>query len=454
MGSFLTEIKQKRTIEELVEYIKSVYENDTSSYLPALISEGSFIGTEESDFYLKVVLKHKALDINKTWLKGNLQFYLNQDEDIYNSLDLYKIFVHNLIVYRNFKETSVYEINPNLTSNENYSELGVKDLKYVDAIYISGMQQNEVQNVIQYEKKGSDEYLKVSKKFLADYVVHEDSEWTTVYELVIEFEYRNKTNTFEQLDYQNNESAFIDVSTSSGDIMILGSIKVPFIKENRKERAIKVIDLNNHILRNHNPKNYNGDTDEGFVVFSKEAYEALMESYYFYGIEIIDRQDITKSILVDYFPDKIVFFEAEYNKLPDKIKDKIDIYNQKVLYDLNDIISKAMFEMQLNASWGWEKYLEPDKLLASLFRERYFNISTDRNLSFTYPNDLVEFGEFINMIEEISKIRLDRFNQQSAEVIALTKIRDKAYIDELTNASIINLYLKYCYAVNKELREE
>lgn len=258
-----------------------------------------------------------------------------------------------------------------MTSNENYSELGVKDLKYVDAIYISGMQQNEVQNVIQYEKKGSDEQLKVRKKLLADYVVHEDSEWNTVYELVVEFEYRNKTNTFEQLDYQNNESAFINISISSGDVMILGSIKVPFKKEHRKERAIKVIDLNNHNLRNHNPKNYNGDTDEGFVVFSKEAYETLMQSYYFYGIEIIDRQDITKSILVDYFPDKI--------------KDKIDIYNQKNLYDLNEIISKAMFEMQLNASWGWEKYLEPDKLLASLFKERYFNISTDRNLSFTYP---------------------------------------------------------------------
>lgn len=66
----------------------------------------------------------------------------------------------------------------------------------------------------------------------------------------------------------------------------------------------------------------------------------------------------------------------------------------------------------------------------------------------------MEFSEFINVIEEISKIRLDRFNQQTAEVIALTKIRDKANIDELSNSSIINLYLKYCYAVNKELREE
>jgi len=383
------------------------------------------------------------------------QFYLNHDENIYDSLDLYKIFVHNLIVYRNFKETSVYEINPNLTSNENYSELGVKDLKYVDAIYVSGMQQNEVQNIIQYKKSGSDEYLNVNKKFLADYVVHEDSEWHTVYELVAEFEYRNKTNTLEQLDYSNSSNAFVEVSKSSdGNIMILGSVKVPFKKEKRKERDIKVIDLKQHVLRNHNPNNYNGDTDEGFVVFSKEAYEVLAINYYFYGIEIIDKQDTTKSILVDYFPDKIVFFEAEYNKLPDNIKDRIDTYNPKILYNFDEIISKAMFEMQLNASWGWEKYLEPDKLLASLFRERYFSISIDHNLSFAYPTDLEEFGEFINKIEEISNVRLNRFNQQSDEVKAIAKIRDKTYFDEVTNSTIISLYLKYCYAVNKELRKE
>lgn len=121
-------------------------------------------------------------------------------------------------------------------------------------------------------------------------MIYEGQQWDSAYELVAEFEYRNKNHLPLTESYVNSSSGVIDYYHSDKQGLYLrGSIKVPFKYSKSSVRSIKVIDLGTHELRTHNPDHYNGDTEEGFVVFSKKAVDILQEEYFFYDIEMIEK---------------------------------------------------------------------------------------------------------------------------------------------------------------------
>lgn len=454
MFIYLDEIMSLNSTNELVKYIGSIYSNSQEAYIPVLINEGNYIKDLEADFYLKLVIKHKEIDINKTWLMNNLHYGLPIEKDIYNlnKSRLDDLYIHNLIVYRNYKNSNIYQINPLLTSSDYYQEEGVKNLKYVEGSYSEEYHQNNRESVLTYKKKGKDEYLNILKKMLSGFVIHEQQEWENVYELVVEFEYRNKNHAFMENDFVENSNGVLEFSNSEGyGLYVKGSIKVPLILESSKPRNIKVIDLGTHEIRNHNPNNYNGDTDEGFVIFSSDVISILEDYYFFYGIEMIEKENVENTLLVDYLGDKVVFWEAEYNKLSQKIKDKIDKYNITIDVSKDRFISKAMFTMQLEASWNWDKELEPDKKLGYDIKNLMFDKAININLNFIYPKNTNKLKEFINSIENLTNIKLEVFNTNASDVDTLLKIRDGRLEGSLESEKIVELYLKYCYAISKKL---
>ncbi|PFM49054.1 hypothetical protein COJ52_28310 [Bacillus cereus] len=454
MNIYLDKLQELTSTEDIISFIRGIYENTEGLYIPALVSEGNFIGELKADFYVKLVLKHTELTINKTWLIGNLSFCL---PTFFNIKELNEenshIFIHNLIVYKNYRNASIYQVNPLLTAMESYQENGVKNLKYVEAYFDKEYQSNKGNLILDYNNKENNEYLNVLKSFLAEHVVHEEQKWKHPYELVAEFEYRNKNHSPLKENYTNTSSGFIDYFHSNEHgVNLRGSIKIPLKYSQSNTRSVKVIDLGTNEERKHNPNHYNGDIEEGFVVFSKEAMEILQQEYFFYDIQMIEKNYLENAVLVDYLGDRVVFWEAEYNKLPSQLKDKIDKYN--IVPADTKIISKAMYSMQLAASWNWDKDLEPDKKLAYIIKNKMFERAIDINLNFIYPQNVKDLQNFIYKIENLTQINLEKFNTNATDVKKLITIRDGKYKDNITEEYIEELYLKYCFAISEKFGGE
>ncbi|QWI25535.1 hypothetical protein EXW34_29860 (plasmid) [Bacillus mycoides] len=451
---YLDKLQKLTSTEDIISFIRGIYENTEGLYIPALVSEGNFIGELKADFYVKLVLKHTELTINKTWLIGNLSFCL---PTFFNIKELNEenshMFIHNLIVYKNYRNASIYQVNPLLTAMESYQENGVKNLKYVEAYFDKEYQSNKGNLILDYNNKENNEYLNVLKSFLAEHVVHEEQKWKHPYELVAEFEYRNKNHSPLKENYTNTSSGFIDYFHSNEHgVNLRGSIKIPLKYSQSNTRSVKVIDLGTNEERKHNPNHYNGDIEEGFVVFSKEAMEILQQEYFFYDIQMIEKNYLENAVLVDYLGDRVVFWEAEYNKLPSQLKDKIDKYN--IVPADTKIISKAMYSMQLAASWNWDKDLEPDKKLAYIIKNKMFERAIDMNLNFIYPQNVKDLQNFIYKIENLTQINLEKFNTNATDVKKLITIRDGKYKDNITEEYIEELYLKYCFAISEKFGGE
>ncbi|PGM84731.1 hypothetical protein CN957_06735 [Bacillus cereus] len=454
MNIYLDKLQKLTSTEDIISFIRGIYENTEGLYIPALVSEGNFIGELKADFYVKLVLKHTELTINKTWLIGNLSFCL---PTFFNIKELNEenshMFIHNLIVYKNYRNASIYQVNPLLTAMESYQENGVKNLKYVEAYFDKEYQSNKGNLILDYNNKENNEYLNVLKSFLAEHVVHEEQKWKHPYELVAEFEYRNINHSPLKENYTNTSSGFIDYFHSNEHgVNLRGSIKIPLKYSQSNTRSVKVIDLGTNEERKHNPNHYNGDIEEGFVVFSKEAMEILQQEYFFYDIQMIEKNYLENAVLVDYLGDRVVFWEAEYNKLPSQLKDKIDKYN--IVPADTKIISKAMYSMQLAASWNWDKDLEPDKKLAYIIKNKMFERAIDMNLNFIYPQNVKDLQNFIYKIENLTQINLEKFNTNATDVKKLITIRDGKYKDNITEEYIEELYLKYCFAISEKFGGE
>lgn len=447
---YLDKLQKLNSTNDIINFIKSIYESTEGLYIPALVSEGDFIDELEADFYMKLVLKHTELTINKTWLMDNFSFNLPIFSNIKEPSEenIRKMFIHNLIVYKNYRNASIYQVNPLLTATELYQENGIKNLKYVEAYFDEEYQSNKGNLILNYNKKENNEYLNILKGFLAEHVVHEEQKWEHPYELVAEFEYRNKNHSPLKENYTNTNSGFIDYfHNDKHGVFFRGSIKIPLKYSQSNVRPVKVIDLHTKHVRKHNPNHFNGDIEEGFVVFSKEVMEILQKDYFFYDIQMIEKAYLQNSVLVDYLGDKVVFWEAEYNKLPTQLKDKIDHFN--ITPTDERIISEAMYSMQLEVSWNWDKALEPDKKLAYIIRNKIFERAIDMNLNFIYPHNVKDLQSFINKIENLTQINLENFNTNATDVKTLITIRDGKYKDNISEKDIEILYLKYCFAISE-----
>ncbi|MCM3079732.1 hypothetical protein [Brevibacillus invocatus] len=450
-NKYIEKLKQIDTLSDLIKQIKLIFENfEDDNYIPAIIEEGSFTIDHGEDLYVKLVLKHQTIEINETWLKDNMAFGLDEPTTITDEVNE-AAFIHNIITYRKYKSRNLYQLNPLLISDQ------INEYEYTNSDYVNAFFNDEYSNLqgLPVLKSTNDIKLLVLKKVFNSYINDPESNIYPKFELVAEFEYRTHNNHFVDLKSESNKltDAFLKVDKADNKIYILGSIKISLPNKEGKQnsRNIQVIDLGDFKARNHNPGHYNGDTIEGFICFKPEVLNVLKDFYYFYDLQMIDKNNLENSYLVDVLKDKVVFWEAEYNKLPTSIKDKIDKYNF-VPQNTKSIISPAMSAMQLEVDWNWDQKLTPEYLLANLIRERAFNRAIDLGLSFIEPQNAADLKEFIIKIESLTNIRLERFNLNSEEVRQLINIRDGGSWD-IPSADLKLLYLKYCYAIQMEYRK-
>lgn len=448
---YLEQLKPINTLPNLVKAIKSIFESfEDNNYIPAIIEEGSFTLEQGEDLYLKLVLKHQSLKLEKTWLKDNMAFGLEEPTDYRDNVND-SAFAHNIITYRKYKSRNLYQLNPLLVSD------GINEYEYSNSNYVNAYLNDEYSNLkgLPVLKSTNDLKLMVLKKVFNNFINDPKSNIYPKFELVAEFEYRTHNNGFKNIksnDYKSNDS-FVRVDRNENAVLILGSVILPPFKSKKKEskRNIQVLDLTDLTPRPHNSSHYNGDTIEGFICFKSEVINVLNGYYYFYDLQMIDKNNIENTYLVDVLGDKVVFWEAEYNKLPDFIKEQIDPYNF-VPVDKSGIISQAMSAMQLEVDWNWDKKLSPEYMLANLIRERAFKRAIDMGLTFIEPKNEAELKEFILKVESLTNVKLERFNSASVDVKQLNNIRNGANMDKSVN-DLKLLYLKYCYAIQMEYKK-
>jgi hypothetical protein len=448
---YLNQLKQVHTIPNLVKAIKSIFENfEENDYMPAIIEEGNFTVEQGEDLYLKLVLKHQSVKLNKTWLKGNMSFGLEEPTDYKNKINN-NTFIHNVITYRKYKSRNLYQLNPLMVSEV------INEYEYTNSNYINAYLNDEYSNLkgLPVLKSTNELRLMILKKVFKNYLNDSKSNIYPKFELVAEFEYRTHKNHFKNLMpkiYKSTDS-YLTIDTNENKVFILGSVIVPAFGSEKQtiKRNIQVIDLTDLKPRSHNSSHYNGDTIEGFVCFKPVVIEVLKDYYYFFDLQMVDKNNIDNTYLIDVLGDKVVFWEAEYNKLPEFIKAQIDPYNY-VPDDKKGIISEAMSAMQLEVDWNWDKKLPPEYLLANMIRDRVFKRAIDMGLTFIEPQIEADLKEFILKIEALTNISLERFNSNSDDVKRLISIRYGSYKED-KSSDLKLLYQKYCYAIQMEYKK-
>ncbi|MDA2381439.1 hypothetical protein PDN41_06485 [Bacillus cereus] len=449
---YLNMLKKVSNPKGFFGVIQKIFEDFyVGEYYPAIIEEGKYTRESGTDFYLKLVLKHQSVPINKTWLKNNLIHGISDpydvgEETVFNN----DAFIHNVITTRNYKMNSLYQLNPLLVTDA-YSEYENKNNIYVNAYFNNEYSTIKGKPVLKELDSGN---LGVFKNVFKDFINKPEDNCYPKYELVAEFEYRSHEVHIEEMFGEiKMDMGLIEVESNKNNLYVRGSVKIPYVfLDNKQGSNIKVIDLFSKRERKHNPNNFNGDSEEGFVCFKKPVVSVLSDYFLFYDIEMIDKNNHSNRYLVDEFEDKIVLFEAEYNKLPNSIKDKIDEYNYIPDVESELIISKAMYRMQLEGSWNWDEELLPDKKLANTIKMSLLNKALDVSLSFIYPSNMEMLQQFILKLESITDIKLDNFDISNNDVKRLISVRKNEHIEE--NLDLIDLYMKYCYTVNKEIEND
>lgn len=446
--SALEQVKIMNNIDDLETWIKTMFENEESEYIPALINEGGYTSKEGEDFYLKLVIAHNKVDLTKTWLKMNMSFGLI-DPDSDNGDKLYQKLIENIITMRNVKGNSLYQINPLLIGDE-VEELEYDNSTVVNAVYKGGSKKNEL-----ILKSDGSKGLYLLKKIIEPYLNEPDNNIYPKYKLIAEYEYRTHNKKFQNIKTTEYKTKYgiHDVSINDKGMWVKGSIIIGKLKNKSiSGRAIDVIDMASLKVRAHNPNNYDDDTQAGFVIFKKDVIDILKKYYYIYDLIIVEKDDIQNSIIIDILSDKVVFWEGEYNKFSDEMKNKIDPFNY-IPERIENIISPAMMAWQLEVDWNYHKKLFPNQMLANLIRKNYFKNAVDVGISFYEPNNKSEFREFILKLESVTKITLERFNREIKDVKNLYDIYEKNDII-LSESEIIELYQKYCYQIYKGIENE
>lgn len=423
----------KKTIDDILEYYYSKIEGN---YIPGILSEGNLFN-DGNELYIKIIAKQKNVEINKTWIKDNLD--KDYSDEIFNIISSYK-----------YNYNDIYGINPILLNDDvTFVEQDDIDVFSMEYVYNN----NKVKrDKILYKRNDN---IMVYFPLIKDY-----SDLSYDYELYAEIEYRVY---FDGLApdrigaYADEQGNFIDLIYTKKDNFHSGKYEDKFLywlratmklkisekMDDQKETFnIKVVELGKNEIRDLNLRNYNDDIETGFIVFSGEAVTEIRKYYYFYDLRLVPKLNHVKSSLVDYFDNIIVFWEGEFNsKLPLELKkalQKFNLDNRK-----EKIISNAMFNWQLQGNWNVFNDLYPNQQLARIVSDKYESIAIDYQLDFYPPLDITEYSSFIKKILSIFDLNKDQLNLPSEKEQMLEKIINKEYIFN-NNDEMINNYYGFC----------
>lgn len=445
-------LKNTSNLEELENVVLEIFYNESNSeYIPAILSKGEYTLESGEDFYLKLVITHNKTKINKTWMLQNFIFGLMDPDD--GEDNIYELSTINVITHRQVKGSLLYQLNPNITDSR-INEYEYDNDSFVNMFYNDEYSSHKGVPVL-ISKNEKNFYL--YRKVLSNYLNDPNSNTYPQFKIIAEFEYRTHNNFYKDVEPGKHKlkSSMFEIYKKNKSMQITGSIDLGIIisdDNKEKKRKIKVLPLENKFFRDHNPENFNDDMEAGMVIFKKETLEILKKYFYIYGLTMYDKENINNKYIIDILSDKIVFWEGEYNKLNSYIKDLIDVYNINSLDKFENLLSEAMVDWQLNASWNFQEKMYPEQRLASLIEGKYFNSAIDLGISFHIPNGNKEFKEFIIKIEKLTSIKLESFGINNIEVQKLIEIRDKKESSKLNNLELI--FRKYCYNLETMMKND
>ncbi len=437
--------KIDKTIENIMNYY---YSKCSNSYIPALINEGNILDGS-TELYVKLMAVDRDVSIDKTWFKENLTN--DYDDKCYN-----------IITVLNYKYNDMFVLNPNIFDNNYITMIEPKNNYYMDMEYYGDNKVKPSKVLLQDDKN-----LHVYFPAIENYSGREN--YIPNYDLFIELEYRtynenivpDKIGVFKIdngiVDLVYDENKFSLNKKVEKQYWLRATIKIDIKKLNFDAKKqyfpeIKVVSLDNGILRNLNINNYNDDTNAGLVVFSKEARKIIQKYYYFYDLVLIPKIKNVKECLVDYFDDYIVFWEGEFNShLPDELKQQLITYN--VTNKNQEIISDAMFGWQLGGIWEYYDKLLPNQKLAYKIREYMYNISIENEIDFFPPNNIEEYSLFIKKLFKITNLNVEILNLIEPKKKLLSDIIDLKC--EFNNyEELFNNYQGLCVLLLKVLKYE
>lgn len=429
----LEKIRQCGNIERLCKCIQEIFnESIDTEYMPALISEGSYTVSDGEDFYAKLVAIPYNTKINKTWLRMNLA-----KSDISRSVDNHDVSCyHNIVVEYPYLSNKLYAYNDTLASVDEVFYGKQDDTKNACQFY----------NSSKYNKKPlclkniNDNYY-VLKDLLNDIT---NRDYSNALQLCVDFEYRNKgLLPFKENGEIINELGCFDiVNSAEGGTSIIGSIYLTFnsVKTETSDDDIKVIRIfNNNAIDSLDKTNYNDDTKVGIVLFSTEVLTILKKYYSLFDFTLISDTG-NQDVIIDILEERVSFFEGEFNKFPDDIVAEIKQYNIKEYPKDNAIISSAMFEWQLNASWHFMDKALPFQKLGYIISSKHIEKAKDEHLSLYPPTNI---DELIALYQSIIKVL--KMPDQTEKV--------KSFIKNIIDAghSLFYCYQCVCLSIYKEV---
>ena len=454
----LNEIKRSNDWRETVESIfKIFYKRCVDERIPALFDLGSIFGEEfqYEELYLKLVLVPKDQKITRTWIKDNLS---SSSTHCYS--DDSESCCHNIIVQFNCNGMQKYGFNPILLSSEEliYCDFGEGDV--INQTYNANGRINKP--CILRKEKGEEKVITLSflsiKELLND--VYSNS-----FDLYADFEYRKRTTDYEGATGEFDEPDGKYYITYNSDSSLLGEKYDPllWIQGSKKldiellklclnqdiDNNISVISLEHQDMRPLNPKNYNDDTNAGLVPFKKEAITVLRNYYFVYGLRLIPKSNDFSSVLVDFLEDAIVFWEGEFNKFPNELKEELVPFNIKEVF--KPFISKAMFAWQLGARFDFAEKENFYQQLADYYRQHYEHISFENELSFEIPSTVSDFASLITKTLKIANIKLEELRFIPEKQNLFKRILNNSIV--LSEKEIRDTYEGFSYVLLRYLNE-
>lgn len=455
----LKEIKRSNNWRETVESIfDTYYKQCIEERIPALYDCGSIFGEEFNyeEFYLKLVLVPKGKKIKQTWIQNNLsQSSMYCCDDDFNSC------CHNIIVEFNCNGIKKYGFNPILLSSEELIYIDFGDGDIINQEYNA---YNKLINPRILQKENTKEKL-ITLSFLSIESLINDA-YSDSFDLYADFEYRKRNANYdgETGEYEEEDGKYHITFNSDNTsftkehgplLWIQGSKRLDVDKlksclSQDINNDISVISLDNQEMRALNPNNYNDDTNAGLVPFKTDVITVLKKYYFVYGLQLIPKSNEFPSVLVDFLDNAIVFWEGEFNKFPDELKNELKPFNIKDIF--KPFISEAMFAWQLGARFDYAEKENFYQQLADYYRSHYEHIAFEEELSFEIPNTTEELATIITKTLKIANIKLEDLRLVPDKQDLFKKILDNSL--KLSADMLHDYYEGFSYVLLRYLNEQ
>lgn len=380
------------TIEEIINEVKKFYNSyNNDYYIPAIYKEGSLIEGKgnNSEFYAKLIIRPSELELKESWVK------MNDTNDFIDEPSKVSISdcVYNVVVTKKYYQNSLYTLNPNLYFSNDYVYEKNQDHKNVaNIVYFDNSFSTNEWPILRSE---SDDEILVLKQSLINYVEN--------YKLSVEFEYRSKDFIIKEKNSIKENDYYVYNITGDDMTWINATVDLDFIIPDNNQLKLVTNSISGG-TRPINEHNWNDDVDAGLLVFRPACLKMLKKRYIIIELHMIDLFT-KKSTLIDIVDDKVVFWEGEFNQLPYEIKKSLEPFNIKT--NSKGIISKPMFEWQLNGNLEYDKFEYPYLKLGKNIIENYYDLACDMKCSLDLPNNSKELLEKINNILAIYKLKID-----------------------------------------------